>query len=185
MKKSYLLGVMRKTLFLFLALIAGLLSFSSVVQASTLSLPNDFTGTYGIDWPIIAPIYNTNDGNSATTDYFFEWTLSSRDPSNNPIAEFTHSVESWMPLVGWGSLLFPGPGVYTLTVQAATLHQAGGQQQCGPHSVCYDFSLDHNFGYASNDMIVTLNAIPIPASIWLFGSGLLGLVCMARRKKTA
>ena len=30
-----------------------------------------------------------------------------------------------------------------------------------------------------------LSAIPIPAAVWLFGSGLLGLVSMARRKKTS
>ena len=30
-----------------------------------------------------------------------------------------------------------------------------------------------------------LNAVPIPAAVWLFGSGLLGLVGMARRKKAA
>ena len=31
----------------------------------------------------------------------------------------------------------------------------------------------------------TLNAIPVPAAVWLFGSGLLGLVGVARRKKSA
>lgn len=30
-----------------------------------------------------------------------------------------------------------------------------------------------------------VTAVPVPAAIWLFGSGLLGLVGMARRKKTA
>ena len=30
---------------------------------------------------------------------------------------------------------------------------------------------------------VTVNAVPVPAAVWLFGSGLLGLVGMARRKK--
>ena len=30
-----------------------------------------------------------------------------------------------------------------------------------------------------------VSAIPVPAAVWLFGSGLLGLVGMARRKKTA
>jgi len=29
------------------------------------------------------------------------------------------------------------------------------------------------------------SAVPVPAAVWLFGSGLLGLVCMARHKKTA
>ena len=32
---------------------------------------------------------------------------------------------------------------------------------------------------------LVFSAVPIPAAIWLFGSGLLGLVGMARRKKTA
>ena len=32
-------------------------------------------------------------------------------------------------------------------------------------------------------MTVTASAVPIPAAVWLFGSGLLGLVGIARRKK--
>ena len=32
-------------------------------------------------------------------------------------------------------------------------------------------------------LIITPTAVPIPAAVWLFGSGLLGLVGMARRKK--
>ena len=31
----------------------------------------------------------------------------------------------------------------------------------------------------------TISAVPVPAAVWLFGSGLLGLVGVARRKKTA
>lgn len=31
---------------------------------------------------------------------------------------------------------------------------------------------------------VIVNAVPIPAAVWLFGSGLLGLIGIARRKKT-
>jgi hypothetical protein len=29
------------------------------------------------------------------------------------------------------------------------------------------------------------SAVPLPATVWLFGSGLLGLIGMARRKKVA
>ena len=39
---------------------------------------------------------------------------------------------------------------------------------------------------ADNDYLVwkgTVNAVPVPAAVWLFGSGLLGLVGIARRKK--
>ena len=31
----------------------------------------------------------------------------------------------------------------------------------------------------------TVSAVPVPAAVWLFGSGLLGLVGVARRKKAA
>jgi hypothetical protein len=34
-----------------------------------------------------------------------------------------------------------------------------------------------------DDFTVGVSAIPVPAAVWLFGSGLLGLVGMARRKK--
>jgi len=36
-----------------------------------------------------------------------------------------------------------------------------------------------------DDVSITVQAIPIPAAIWLFGSGLLGLVGIARRKTAA
>ena len=44
---------------------------------------------------------------------------------------------------------------------------------------CGSFSED----YSSNQVTGTLTAVPIAAAVWLFGSGLLGLVGMARRKK--
>ena len=45
-----------------------------------------------------------------------------------------------------------------------------------------------NNGIAGSNMIAVVGSpspIPIPAALWLFGSGLLGLVGIARRKKTA
>ena len=41
-----------------------------------------------------------------------------------------------------------------------------------------------NFTFATYfAVLITPSAVPIPAAVWLFGSGLLGLVGMARRKK--
>jgi hypothetical protein len=38
---------------------------------------------------------------------------------------------------------------------------------------------------AMTNVVITPTAIPVPAAVWLFGSGLLGLVGIARRKKQA
>lgn len=35
----------------------------------------------------------------------------------------------------------------------------------------------------SSDSGIFLGAVPVPAAVWLFGSGLIGLVGVARRKK--
>jgi hypothetical protein len=40
-------------------------------------------------------------------------------------------------------------------------------------------------GYATSIDLIRYNAVPIPAAVWLFGSGLFGLVAMARQKKAA
>ena len=42
----------------------------------------------------------------------------------------------------------------------------------------------HNFA-ANWRLEGTMTVVPVPAAVWLFGSGLLGLVGVARRKKTA
>lgn len=39
-----------------------------------------------------------------------------------------------------------------------------------------------NFAPFSHDAQVNLTAVPVPAAVWLFGSGLIGLVGIARRK---
>jgi hypothetical protein len=38
-------------------------------------------------------------------------------------------------------------------------------------------------GYNANFDMTTLTVVPIPAAAWLFGSGLLGLVGVARRRR--
>ena len=74
----------------------------------------------------------------------------------------------------------------------------GGLCATGTTSVCYDLEWDALIapqggfagptnwalqGVATLDVAVTLasSAVPVPAAAWLFGSGLLGLVGVARR----
>jgi hypothetical protein len=55
-------------------------------------------------------------------------------------------------------------------------------------------AIDHNGGNPFGPLGVTeynlhlagtVSAIPVPAAVWLFGSGLLGMIGIARRKKAA
>ena len=51
---------------------------------------------------------------------------------------------------------------------------------CGADPGCFaDFYID-NVSISAD-----VNAVPVPAAVWLFGSGLVGLVGVARRKKAA
>jgi hypothetical protein len=36
----------------------------------------------------------------------------------------------------------------------------------------------------ADDFTIGVTAVPVPAAIWLFGSGLIGLTAIARRKQT-
>jgi len=51
----------------------------------------------------------------------------------------------------------------------------------GIASITFSASGSPNVGFDA----VSYSAVPVPAAVWLFGSGLLGLVGMARRKKAA
>lgn len=182
MKKSPLPNIV----ICFLVFFAGLSPYSSVSQASTLQLPTSIIGSYVKDWPNLDPIYDIDDGDRTTMDYFFEWELFTRDSSNNKVYGITNSVETWMPLeTSDFPSFFPAPGAYTIELRLTTAHQAGGLPNCGPHTICFDYSLESTIDTVSDYMNVTLNSVPVPASVWLFGSGLLGLVGIARRKKAA
>jgi len=43
--------------------------------------------------------------------------------------------------------------------------------------------IQYEFDIYGNDPLVS--AVPVPAAVWFFGSGLLGLIGIARRKKAA
>lgn len=47
----------------------------------------------------------------------------------------------------------------------------------------YTIYIRESNGSSNNQYSVTVNAVPLPAAAWLFGSAILGLVGMSRRKK--
>jgi len=86
--------------------------------------------------------------------------------TNGPI----FPVDAWTPY-SWTTTL--GPDVSGgVTLQLKT--------SCGPVEGC---GVD---AYFDNVTISTeVSAVPVPAAVWLFGSGLVGLIGLARRKKAA
>lgn len=59
---------------------------------------------------------------------------------------------------------------------------AGSPQTTGPY-LGFSASLDIGDANSMHLVSVTASAVPVPATVWLFGSGLLGLAGMARRRK--
>lgn len=68
-------------------------------------------------------------------------------------------------------------GDFTTPILVATFDQRGGE---------LTFDDDGNLYFVAEDQlsIVKLSSVPIPAAVWMFGSGLIGLIGIARRKKT-
>ena len=81
-----------------------------------------------------------------------------------------------------GDSFFPTAGNYLVEVSMVTFHQDGGLAGCGPHSGCFDNNLPFYQLKTIDTMNVQLGAVPVPPAVWLFASGLLGLVGVARRK---
>jgi hypothetical protein len=61
-------------------------------------------------------------------------------------------------------------------IHAWTLSMNGGGQDNDNKGLFY-------YAWAVQSGDVAVLATPVPAAVWLFGSGLLGLIGMARRKK--
>jgi len=94
----------------------------------------------------------------------FSASFNMRDPSNNYVAS-----NYALPLGSTTSnlVLTPiGPGQYSISMYGQ------GASAEGPYTL--DYSIELN-----------VSTIPVPAAVWLFGSGLLGLIGVSRRRRTA
>ncbi len=93
---------------------------------------------------------------------------------------------NWNPINGGNTgnwiEVFRGNSQNSWLPESLTLDQADNQQE-----VWVAFWLDNgnkDFGKFDNVVVTADAVVPLPAAVWLFGSGLLGLVGIARRKTT-
>jgi hypothetical protein len=84
----------------------------------------------------------------------------------------------YVPVALFNGLGFTGSDALTLTVTQSDADN-------GTDEWIVQGSGAGGMFFSAADVIIDSSAVPVPAAMWLFGSGLLGLVGMARRKKTA
>ena len=96
--------------------------------------------------------------------------------------DFTHATDSYLNGLGSVTLSFLDYN-YATSTQGYTANSTTANSMTlwgadGSHDV------NGNFSGATMGMDMVATFVPVPAAVWLFGSGLLGLVGVARRKSS-
>jgi len=169
-------------------------------------------GVSGWRLPTVSPIdgstFDTTWSNNATTDSGFAPTTTDgtdggwRDVSNTPVSEMGHMYYVTLGNLGYATPDDADPG--SIVVQPGYgLTNTGPFSDVQPSGYWSGMEFDSDFAWIfgfglgdqdTNDRSISFPAwavrsgdvpavVPVPAAVWLFGSGLLGLVGFARRKK--
>ncbi len=140
----------------------------------------------------------------APTDGDVNFILSSL-PAGTTLAIFDDSDQTFIgsnldvPIPQLVAFTGPFSGDFTATNEAAAtltltgsdnfilgISMDGGASWSGDTSVTLIGANSYAVGFINGTVLeVDVQVIPVPAAVWLFGSGLLGLVGIARRRKTA
>jgi hypothetical protein len=102
----------------------------------------------------------------------------------------TSSTGSWDASSGDAFNLFSAPQIAVPVGYISGTNISGNATKNGASFATLGFALGSYVSTLTNGsftdtVTVNVSAVPIPAAAWLFGSGLLGLVGIARRKKAA
>jgi hypothetical protein len=148
---------------------------------------NPFTDGSGV------PIYNLG-GQLVVNNYVELWDGVLADAGiSNPIS-FTESGSTALNRPVWTGTKWDGTEMLfqgcTVGLGRASCTSSGDVSLGSPFGTNFDWiwnglgiKLDQLPLYAISDVLTVPSAVPIPPALWLFGSGLLGLVGVARRKK--
>jgi hypothetical protein len=123
-----------------------------------------------------------------------DWQFSSidgRHATNTALGVPSVNADGSVDMSGW-SMTWVSPGPHDLGNGApAIITCTSGTFTCANGE---EFTLDYTAVIPSGALVdvryqlhlegVVISAVPIPAAVWLFGSGLIGLISIARRKKS-
>ncbi len=118
--------------------------------------------------------YNITSPNSEMAHLYYVTLGNSGYYDTNGVFQIEFEDKNWGPFSGvvwgeyWSSTDDGGEGAWLFVM-------ADGWQTTG-------YNQDDRYTWAVHDG--DIGAVPIPSAVWLFGSGLLGLIGIARRKKT-
>lgn len=151
---------------------------------------------------------STSYGSTGDTFNSWNWSLSTRNGLDELIASLSDS-DSWVITPGT-TCLGPGPcndisfdtGILSTTIETTIGAELDIFARLNIFSQAWNFQGDGGFGSADffdtygllltpitegvelgYDITPATNVVPVPAAVWLFSSGLIGLIGIARRKK--
>jgi len=154
---------------------------AAVVQYTVDSLDGDFSGLLTFESNLFDPGITVSGGDiiNALVGWTFTYSGITRTDSSPLFANTSGSFFNVDSSLNPESSLIcaRGSGNVCDPINAITFYRDGvGTDE-------YAFTPLSGSGLVTNPIIVA--PIPVPAAVWLFGSGLLGLIAVARRKKTA
>lgn len=146
-----------------------------------------YNGTEDLGYNVSAPGTLYAGSFASEMAYLFYNTLGNKgycDPVTSTAPTCSGPVSGW-GLTNTGPFSNVQPGYHWSSTDYAPdtnfawifAFHSGGQDRDGKNSVYHAWAVQSGNAGAA--------VVPLPAAVWLFGSGLLGLVGIARRKKTA
>ena len=191
-------------------LFAVLLLFSVNVQAITVSVfsagsdVNAFDISAFMDFPAATPIFGLiGAGGDPNSDTIIPLNFNLLSGAVIPVASSPINVDMNLPSLGGGYVLSTGVGFGLIPTKffepvffdGGDWHTADKVEPTSTDSLAFFFNPDPVFDIVTPTLQlagtqggllmadVQVAAVPIPAAAWLFGSGLIGMIGVARRKK--
>jgi hypothetical protein len=152
--------------------------------AAEFTTTDDYTITDVEGW--ISPFFDGGDGTVAI--YTDGGDVPGTELFAAPFLGFGPDTPSWTGASGLSWVLSAGTYWVAFEVRPGQVLE-GVMPDPSPNPLLNEaISLDSGISWFGDDGLnigVRIQAVPVPAAVWLFGSGLVGLIGIARRKKAA